>query len=351
MADFLKKMVPLLLLGLSAVPLRARVYYVNKGVLYHIGDNHFASSTDAEFVGTYPVVGQEWIQAFTVDRPDKVIVRIEVIRGVDDCPYCKDLISIDDTLMGRLYAENNHKTFETPEPLAKAVVPGKVYYLKVASIGLEADDFVIGDVVVQTDTAQLTLMEPGPILKGPGDPMPKVYPPTPKAREAAPCESLPLNRDWMLGWKEGVPAVLDLDEATGFQSSSPVAGLRSGQALDLDFQVSRVASKDAVSQVLECLVGSSPSSGWALLFSAQGSLQHGNLLLQGDYSEKALATGAYRPGVPNRLRLERCTNGRLRALLNGVDLGQSLDEAEALALISFRAQGLQVQVKSAAPQP
>jgi hypothetical protein len=337
-----------LLLSLLAGTLQAKVYYVNKGVLYHIGDDRFAASTDAAFVGAYPVVGQEWIQAFTVDRSDHVKVHIEVIRGVDDCPYCKDLVSIDDSFMGRLYAENNGKTFDSPAPLDKAVEPGKVYYLKIASIGLEADDFVIGNVVVETDKAELTLLEPGPIIKNPGEPLPPVYRPGPVARASAPCSDLPPNRDWRLGWKDGAAAVLDLDGDGAFRPSSPVAGLKAGQALEVDFQVGALGSKDAVSQVFECLVGAEPYSGWALLFSSQGALQHGNLLIQGDYSEQRLATASYQSGALNRLRVERCTDGKLRASLNGRDLGQALDCPDDLALISFRAQGLRAQIKSAA---
>ena len=128
MNEFTKKLGLLMVLGLAASWLQAKVYYVNKGLLYHICDNRFEHSTDSDFMGTYPVVGQEWIQAFTVDQPDKVKVRIEIVKGVDDCPYCKDLVSIDDSLMGRLYAKDNGVGFDTLEPLAKDVEPGKIYY-------------------------------------------------------------------------------------------------------------------------------------------------------------------------------------------------------------------------------
>ena len=346
MKAFAGKLGIVLLLLLAQRPLLAKVYYVNKGVLYHIGDARFARSSDPTFLGAYPVVGQEWVQAFTVDRADKVKVRIEVVRGVDDCPYCKDLVAIDDTLMGRLYQENNSKAFDTPEPLAKSVEPGRTYYLKISSVGLEADDFAIANVVVETDKAELTLLQPGPILKAPDQPLPRLQPPPPPARPSSPCEGLPLTREWMPGWKDGLPIPLQAGEPQAFKASPPVAGLKAGQALDLDLSISHPAAKDAVSQVLECLVGSGEPSGWVFLFSAEGALRHGNLLIQGDYSAEPLRTGAYRPGQVNRLHLERCTNGTLRAFLNGVDLGQSLDRPEEVVLVSFRAQGLQAELKS-----
>ena len=48
----------------------ATVHFVNKGVKYHLGDGRFDRSTDSDFLDTYPVVGEEWIQAFTVTADD-----------------------------------------------------------------------------------------------------------------------------------------------------------------------------------------------------------------------------------------------------------------------------------------
>ena len=206
---------------------------------------------------------------------------------------------------------------------------------------------MVGNVIVETDKAGVTFMEPGPILKNPGEPMPKIYAPAPRARPSSPCENLPVNHNWMLGWKNGAAAALTLGAEAGFKPSTAVVALKAGQAVEINFQVSQFSDKDAVSQVLECLVGSEPYSGWALLFSSQGALKHGNLLIDGDYSSEPLKTGAYLRGASNRLRVERCANGKLHALINGSDLGQELDCADEAALISFRAQGLQAELKSA----
>jgi hypothetical protein len=338
-----KKILPLLLLGLAAGRLGAKVYYINKGVLYHIGDGKYDSSADGDVVGTYPVVGQEWIQAFTVDRTDKVKVRVEILKGVDDCNYCKDMIYIDDIPMARFFAEDNGKVFNTPEPTDLVLQPGKVHTLKIASLGyVAADDFLIGNVVVETDQSDLTLMQPGPIVKNPGDPMPRVY--APPAPPSSPCGNLPINRNWLLGWKDGQAAPLELGDEQGFKPSA-VVELKPGQAVEVEFQAGHFVDKDAVSQVIECLVGAEPYSGWALLFTGRGELRHGNLLLQGDYAAESLKTGSYRPGAPNDLRVERCTDGKLHALLNGVDLGRGLDSAEDAAAISFRARGMQLELK------
>jgi hypothetical protein len=344
----LKRLIFLPLLWLAALQAQAKVYYVNKGVMYHIGDNRFEKSEDAVFMDTYPVVGQEWIQAFTVDRPDKVTVRIEKVLGVDDCPYCKDLVYIDEALLGRLYAKDNHVGFRTLEPLDFRVVPGHTYYLKIESVGLEADDFVIGDVLVETGSADVTLMEPGPVLKNPGEPMPRVYPQA-HARPSSPCDNLPLNHNWMLGWKQGVALPLSLSSEAGFVSGPALVDLKPGQAADFDINLKALSSKDAVSQALECLFQpeGQPASGWALLFSrADGSLQHANPVLEGGYTAESLPVSTWHNGQANRLRISRCMDGELKARLNGQEFGPGLRPSSDEVKISFRARGLQAQVAS-----
>src|SRR5260370_22635877 len=74
----------------------AKVYYVEKGVKYHIGDNKYSRSEDKEFLDTYPVVGKEWIQAFKVTEDDNVVVRLGNVWGVDECADCKDMIFLND---------------------------------------------------------------------------------------------------------------------------------------------------------------------------------------------------------------------------------------------------------------
>jgi hypothetical protein len=332
---------------LLASPAMAKVYYVNQGVKYHIGDDRFARSTDEAFVGTYPVVGQQWIQAFTVDRPDRVRVRIEHVWAVDDCDYCKDLVWIDDALMGRLYAKDNGKGFESLDPLVHEVVPGKVYYLKVESVGLQADDFVIENVIVESDKAEVTMMEPGPILKQAGDPMPRIYPPL--RRSGGICEGLLVNHNWMLGWSQGVPSALTLGAKGEFKPSPAVVSLKKGQAVDLEISIQGKSSLDAVSQPLECLVGEAPFDGWAMLFSTRReAIEHGNLILGGDYTGKSFEVGQYQAGRSNRFALRRCADGTLRLLVNGRELAQSIPCSLESAPVAFRAQGLDVTIKSAA---
>lgn len=336
------------ILALIAAQASAKVYYVNQGVKYHIGDAHFNSSTDKDFVGAYPVVGQEWIQAFKVDRPDKVKVRIEKVWGVDDCEYCRDLVWIDDSLMGRLYAHDKEGGFETLEPLAKQVVPGKIYYLKVESAGLQADDFIIQNVIVETDKAELTLMEPGPVIKNPGEPMPVIYPPAPQRNPSSPCDNLPVNHNWMLGWKNAAAVAVSFSAEGKFKASPPVVSLAKGQAVDIDVSISGIVGKDAVSQPFECLVGAAPYDGWALLYSAKRELiEHGNLILGGDYTAEAFKIGSWRPGSSNRLRVERCRDGNLRLLINGTEASKTLKSESESCLISFRAQGLNMRLLSA----
>ena len=124
-----------LLLLLLPAAVWPKVYYASQGVKYHVGDDRFGTSLDSSFLDAYPVVGKQWIQAFTVSGRDAVKVRIDHIWGVDDCPYCKAMVSIDDHDMGRLAAENNHKPFDTPEPLAYIVEAGRTHYLKIESYG------------------------------------------------------------------------------------------------------------------------------------------------------------------------------------------------------------------------
>jgi hypothetical protein len=335
------------ILALAASPAAAKVYYINQGVKYHIGDDHYAKSTDPAFVGTYPVVGREWIQAFSVDRPDHVRVRIEHVWAVDDCDYCKDLVWIDEALMGRLYAKDNGVGFDSLDPMVHEVVPGKVYYLKIESVGLQADDFVVENVIVESDKSEITLMEPGPILKNAGDPMPRIYPPA--RRRSSACEGLPVNHNWMLGWSKGSPNPLSVSATDAFKAGPPLVSLRAGQSVDLDFRIRGVAGGDAVSQPLECLLGNGPYDGWAMLLSGgKGAMQHGNLILGGDYTARALDLRHYAPGQVNRLSVLRCTDGSLRMVLNGGECGASIPSALESVPVSFRSQGLDLEIRSAA---
>lgn len=345
----MKLRIPFFVLLILAVhPVQAKIYYINQGIKYHIGDNRFARSTDSAFVGTYPVVGQQWIQAFTVDRPDKVRVRIEHVWAVDDCDYCKDLVWIDDALMGRLYAKDNGHGFDSLDPMVQNVVPGKVYYLKVESVGLQADDFVIENVIVESDRAEVTMMDPGPILKNAGDPMPRIYPPAPRAGGF--CDNLPVNHNWMLGWERGAPVALSFGAKDDFKASMPVVSLKPGQSVDIDFSVAATQATDAVSQPFECLVGDAPYDGWAMLYSTgREVIEHGNLILGGDYTAQSFNVASYQPRQVNHLSVERCKDGTARLVINGRELSQSINCKLDSAPISFRAQGLDLTIKSTTP--
>lgn len=328
-----------------ATEVSARTYYVNQGVRYHIGDNRFATSTDKAFVGCYPVVGQQWIQAFRVNTQDRVRVRIENIWAVDDCSYCKDLVWIDDALVGRIYAKDNGHGFTSLEPLDFELDPNKVHYLKIESVGLQADDFVISNVVVESSKADITMMEPGPILKNAGDPMPQVY--MPRRAEGA-CDGLPPNRDWMLGWNNGAPKPLSISAAAPFAASPSLCLLKAGQSLKLNVTVQGVGAKDAVSQPFECLLGSAPYSGWAMLFSQRRQIiEHGNLIQEGDYTADSFHVASFHAGEANELELQRCKDGSVRLSINGEELSQRIQSAEESLPVQFRSEGLELQVKSA----
>ena len=343
----------LVLVSLSiAAQAAAGVYYVNKGIKYHIGDNHYDSSEDSNFVGAYPVVGQEWIQAFKMDRRDKVRVDIESIWGVDDCPYCKTLISIDGVLMGGLSQENNHKPFHTPDPLARELEPGVIHYLKIASYGdAKVDDFVIENVIVQTDTAVVTLMQPGPILKSPEQPMPDFFDPAPAPKSAAPCESLELQRNWLHGFSEGRPAPFLLKaQPAAFYEAGPLLTLSPGE--QSEFYV-RVAAKplggDRVGQPFEILLGSARPWGWALLFApGQESLQHGNLIKFGRYAAGSFGA-TWRAGLWNRIQVAYCTDGQVRLSVNGVEAQQTLSGQSGSLPLRVRSLGLGLEVTGLDP--
>lgn len=340
----------LLLLCLPAAHAAAGVYYINKGVQYHIGDNRYDMSEDASFVGTYPVVGQEWIQAFKVDRPDTVRVDIELVRGVDNCPYCKVLVSIDDWDMGRLSQENNREPFTTLEPLAKKVEPGRVHLLKIASYGSErVDDFVIADVVVRSQLANVTLLNPGPVLKAPEAPMPEFFDPAPAPR--GPCQGLAPQRNWLHGFSEGQPTPFKIGPAgDGFSQPGAFAQLDPGQEREFTLRLSAPpASGDRVGQPLEILLGVEKPSGWALLFApGRERLLHANLIKRGRYAAASFSP-AWNPGALNRARVAYCGDGSARLYLNGVQAGPALDRLSGPLALRVRGLGLEAEVGGAPP--
>lgn len=333
------------LLWLLAATASAKVYYINKGVLYHLGDSKSSLSTDAEFVGTYPVVGRQWVQAFKVDRVDAVRVRIEKVRGVDDCAYCKVIVSIDDTPLGRLFEENNKVPFTTPDALAKRVSPDLVHILKIESVGMEADDFVIGDVVVESE-ANVTLMEPGPVVKDPGEPMPLFVPPPPPGG----CGYSAVTREWLPGFGEGGPVPVELKAGQRtFTAGAQLAEIVPGRALEFDLKIGSTGAHDKVSQPLEIALDEAFKDAWVLLFDAAGKrVEHANLRQAGRYTDDAFQIAEFNAGGWNRFKVELCDAGAgglsARLYVNGRECGARL--VAERAQIRVRAMSSNVVLKS-----
>jgi len=332
----------LALLAPSAAP--AKVYYVNQGVKYHIGDGKLAVSEDSEFLDSYPVVGPRWVQAFTVDRPDSIKVRIDSIWGVDDCTYCKDMIFVDDHAMGRLFEENNHTAFTTPQPLSMKVVPGHVYILRVESFGLPGpiDDFAIEGVSVESDQAEVHMLEPGPVLLQPNEPLPAFHLPAPVV---GPCEGVSSLQDWlpaaarsrgMLGWN---PAEAPVNRRLG-------ADLAPGQFARLYLRVEKAALGSAVDQFFEACFGD-PGDGWILDF-APGETKPfmGNVKVDGKYRSDHFAVPGWIQGGWNELRIARCPDGLARLWINGQDVGVTLPGTGSGARFRLRSGGLKAEVAS-----
>lgn len=323
---------------LLASPVVAKVHYVNQGVKYHIGDDRANRSVDSEFLDAYPVVGQEWIQAFTVSSEDSVKVRIEHVWGVDDCPYCKVIVGIGDHDMGRLTQDNNHEPFTTLQPLAMKVVPGRTYYLKIASYGTtQVDDFAIEGVSVETDHADVTFLQPGPILKMPGDPMPHVAVPV---APRGPCEGV----NEVKGWLPGESISKGILEMAGAAEKNLAISLDAGSFVQVYVKESGSQNGDRVSQYIEVLLGE-PASGWVFSFPPSAdSAAHGNLKAKGRYLSDRFPVSAWRQGAWNELRLARCPDGMARLWLNGADSGRTIGNLPQGPLsIHFKTLGLSAQ--------
>jgi hypothetical protein len=337
----LKRALLVMLLAALAPALSAKVYFVNKGVKYHIGDGHADRSLDSDFLDTYPVVGEEWIQAFTVSEPDAVRVNVDEVWGVDDCPYCKVMIDIDGHEMGRLFEENNHQPFHTPSPLAMRVEPGHVYQLRVStrSTSGSVDDMAFEGVSIETDKAAITLLEPGPVIRSKGQPLPAFRRPE---KPQGPCE----GAVWMEHW---LPTV---DLGRGHAAFDPLAGPAAREAAapmaDASFvrvmaRVDEAASVDAVSQYLEVLLGD-PGDGWVLSFApGASSPSHGNLKRGGRYDGATFRVDGWKAKSWNELRLARCPDGSCRLWINGSEQRGRLQGLGNTPLaLRFRTAGLKL---------
>ena len=317
----LKRLALLLaVLSLLGTALQAKTYYVNRGVKYHLGDDRASRSADSEFLDAFPSVGQEWVQAFTVDKEDDVRVSIAQIWGVDDCPYCKAFVAIDDHDMGRLSEENNHAPFNTPPPLAMHVRPGHIYKLKVSSRGgSQVDDFAIEGVSIETD-ATVTLLAPGPVMLNPGDAMPSFAEPKPVV---GPCDGTTAIEHW-IPEKEKSRGQIDFGPLALPVSRRVALPLAQGQFIDFYAQVDGSGQGEAVDQFIEFLAGPD-ASGWVFSFDA-GSVvpTTGNFKRKGRYGAETFKLDAWKKGQWNQLRLARCEAGSARLWLNGHPLGGAL---------------------------
>lgn len=310
-----------LALAILAPALQAKVYYVNRGVKYHIGDDRASRSADSEFLDSYPTVGTDWVQAFTVSQEDTVRVSIQNIWGVDDCPYCKAMVAIDDHDMGRLSEENNHKPFDTPPPLSMKVAPGHTYKLRIASRGGDqVDDFAIEGVSIETDHAVVTLLEPGPVMMNKDEPLPRFQEPKPPV---SPCEGTKPIEHW-LPERDKSRSQMEFGAVALPVARRASAPLNVGEFADFYVFVDASAQGEAVDQFLELLVGE-PGSGWVLSFAAGAkSPSVGNIKRKGRYGAGSFPVSAWISGHWNQLRLARCEAGSARLWLNGKELGGAL---------------------------
>jgi hypothetical protein len=311
-----------------AAPLPAKVYYVNQGVYYHVGDSRYARSEDAAMVGAYPVIGRQWLQAFRVSQDDEVKVRIRSIQGVDDCPYCKIIVAIDEHDMGRLTAENNHSPFETLEPLAYHAAAQETHLLKITSYGDQrVDDFLIEGISVETQKADLLFLKPGPLMREPEDPLPVFQVPL----EAPSCEGSP--RPWLSS-----PFVLDGMKAPA--ESGELDQLKAGEAIEFSVSAEQAdASADFVKRNVELRLGGSPAWGWVLSFDQRGSsILRGNQIVAGEYRAASFQVS----GQGGKLRISRCPDGTALLSMNGKELSR-LPMGPAPAALRIRVSSLKAR--------
>ncbi len=345
-----------LVLLLFSFGLEAKTYYINKGVKYHIGDNRYSRSEDSDFVGAYPVVGQEWIQAFQMDRPDQVKVHIDQIWGVDDCDYCKVMISIDDHEMLRLSKVNNHEAVDTLEPLAAVLQPGVTHYLKIASYGgASVDDLIIQDVSVESQ-AVIRLLEPGPILKQPLEPMPvfkepEVIPTPVPFVKGMPCKPVAPKAGWIPGEMQGRSGFDLVSKDRNAQDSGVLGKLASGESIEFYFQTDGFPIKrELVGSAVEILLQTPSRDGWVISFlQDQGPQLHGNMRRNGVYRSESFSAGPYQASAWNKVRLQSCSDGFIHLFVNNSEASQAVAAGPRPFPFLLRAVGLGLHV-SKTPQ-
>jgi hypothetical protein len=305
---------------------KAKQYFIDRGIKYHIGDNRYALSEDKDFVNTYPTVGQVWTQAFTVDQDDYVKVRIQKIWGVDECPYCKIIIAIDDWDMGRLYNEDNHKEFYTPMPLAKKVEPGHTYKLTISSFGeTQVDDFVIENVIVETAKANVKFVAQD-----------HYEAPRPKPQE--PCADA-----------QRVPAMASAEIAQtseDFADSGELGRVDPGQELEFDMKMANLApGGDLVSRPIEILLGDDTGTGWIISFlPGTDRVIHGNVRIRGEYLARQFRS-FFQGGKWNRIGIRYCMNNTARLVIDGQAASQAVPATGPRQMVKVRTLGVAASIK------
>jgi hypothetical protein len=276
-----------------------------------------------------------------VDRDDDVEVEIEKIWGVDDCPYCKVMITIDDFDMGRLFYENNRKPFTTPDPLRFKAKAGVTHKLKIASYGDDrVDDFVIQNVVVVSAARLLfdkviyeDVVMPDPVAV-----------PTPTGT----CQGSNVIAQWLPAGS-AARGSLKLASVNDFSSRELNAQLKPNDYLEGSFRVNQVERGDAVGQAIELVLGNGETHGWVLQFApGQDQVIHSNQVRFGKYREKRFRGGAYRSAQWNSVRIARCPNGTATLFINGSQVGEGIPLISASEPVSFRVRGLTAEL---APKP
>lgn len=301
---------------------QGKEYFVNKGVKYHVGDSRASRSVDAIFMETFPVVGKVWVQRFTVDQNDIVHVRIDHLWGIDDCPYCKIIVSIDDKDLGRVFEENNRKPFTTPDPLAVRVVPGRTYVIKIESFGdaTGTDDFVFENLVVETYRAEVKLF--GNVLIDPPIPLPDPEPLPPVVEGT--CEGSRALQGWLPKGSAG-KGVLQMASVDSFDESDLGVKIAAGDYVQASLRIPKVEPGDLVGQAMEVLLGGEGGTGWVLTFEPEtGRLNHVNLKRNGIYRAERFSAPSFKAGGWNYFRVARCPDGRASLYINGREVGREI---------------------------
>jgi hypothetical protein len=167
----------------------------------------------------------------------------------------------------------------------------------------------------------------------------------PARQSGKPCDGLVENTRWSYGVTSGdakaflLSAPLDKGEY-----SQTITELHEGQFFVFRFKVVQVQKGGSRDKAVEILNRPNKPSGWVLRFAAGKDTMIGGLLrLNGEYVyQKKLDVSWYLPGAWNKVRLEYCRDGGLRAALNGSLLGRTVTRNSGGIPITTRAVGTDV---------